>query len=203
MTVLEVRRLTPATVTDFWSVHRDDEGCGWCFCVAWWVPTWKAFPDRTEAENRALREGLFARGEHDGYVLTVDGEPAGWCQCGPRDRLPQLREMYGLVADPGVWAATCFVLRPAFRGRGLAHALLAGVVEDVRARGATRIQGFPRRGRHDAGEVWTGPEGVFVRAGFSAVAETPRGPVYERTLGAVDVPLRRPDGVDAGRTSSD
>ena len=182
MTAIAVRRLTPASVADFWSLHRDEDGCGWCYCVAWWVPTWKAFPDRSADDNRALREDLFARGEHDGYVLTVDGDPAGWCQCGPRDRLPQIRTMYTLDPEPDVWAATCFVLRPKYRGRGLGHALLAGVIDDLRARGVARVQGFPKPGRHDAGEVWTGPEGVFARAGFTVVAQSPRGPVVELRL---------------------
>ena len=103
-----VRRLDAATVPDFFRVHATAEGPAWCSCVAWWVPDWNGWSERTAAENRAFREELFARGEHDGYLCYDDGAPVGWCQCGPRDRLPKLLRTYGLEPDSSVWAVSCF-----------------------------------------------------------------------------------------------
>jgi ribosomal protein S18 acetylase RimI-like enzyme len=182
----QVRPLTPATVADFWAVHREPDGSfGWCCCAAWWVPTWEGWGERTEAQNCAVREAVFAQGEMDGHVLTVDGAPAGWIQCGPRDRLRKLVEQYALAPDPDVWAVTCFALRAEFRGRGLAQTFLAGVLDDLRARGVRRVQGYPRPGGREEGHnVWTGPEAMFVRAGFRKVGEAARGPVYELDLGS-------------------
>jgi len=175
----EVRRLVPALEADLLR-FLGDPGCrGWCFCVAWWVPTWDGWGDRTAAENRALREDLLRRGEHDGYLLYSGGEPVGWCQCGPRDRLPKLVRSYGLEPDPGAWAVSCFEIEPAHRGRGAARALLRGALEDLRSRGVRRVEGFPRRGEGlEPGRAWTGPEALFAGAGFRLLREAERGPVY-------------------------
>ena len=97
---------------DFYRVHSEANEANWCYCVAWWVPTWEGWGQRTADENLTLRESLFQLGEYDGYLLYVDGEPAGWCQCGPRDRLPKLLEEYRLEPDPEVWAITCFLIAP-------------------------------------------------------------------------------------------
>ena len=69
--------------------------------------------DTSEVEIRDLPEG-------SRYVLTVDGERAGYVA-------------YDL-AD-GVMTVVHTVVRPAFSGRGLAGRLAAHVLTDVRARG--------------------------------------------------------------------
>jgi len=183
---VEVRRLTPdldGALLDF--LGDEEDGRGHCFCAAWWVPTWEEWKTRTPAENRAQRAALLARGERDGYLLFDGGRAVGWCQAGPRDRLTKLLKQYGLPADPAVWAVTCFEIAPSHRGRGAAAFLLRGVLEDLRSRGATRVQGFPRCGAGlEPGQAWTGPEGLFRSAGFAEVARAERGPVLEWRPGA-------------------
>jgi ribosomal protein S18 acetylase RimI-like enzyme len=153
------------------------EGRGFCFCTARAVPTWEAWEGRTAEENRALRESMIARGERDGRVLIEGGAVVGWCQVGPRDRLPKLRLQYGLDPDPSAFAVTCFEIDPAHRGKGGARLLLRDVVADLRGRGVRRLEGFPRCGRLEPGEAWTGPEGLFRAAGFREERRAGRGPV--------------------------
>lgn len=181
---MEVRRLTPALVPTFWEFLGDEAGGrGFCFCAAWWCPTWEEWKTRTPEANRAQREALFARGEHDGYLLLDAGRPVGWCQAGPRDRLAKLLSQYGLAPDPEVHAITCFEIAPSHRGRGAAATLLRGVLDDLRARGVRRVQGFPKCGENlQPGHAWTGPEGLFRSAGFLEVSRTERGPVVELRL---------------------
>ena len=180
---LEVHFLDAARQDDFFRLHCPKNGAGWCSCVAWWVATWQGWDERTADENRMLRESLFARGQFDGYILSVDGTPAGWCQCAPRDWFTKLRTSYRLAPDPEIWALTCFFIAPAFRGRGLAHHLLDAVLRDLELRGVKHVQAFPTRGDAlAAGEVWTGPESVFTRAGFHLERDDPEHPVYGRPL---------------------
>ncbi len=180
---VEIVRLDAARRADFHRVHSEEHGCGWCCCIAWWVPTWDGWDQRTGAENRALREDLFDRGEYDGYLLYVDGAPAGWCQAGPRDRLTKLVRQYRLPPDPGAWAVTCFQVLPPFRRRGLAARLLAGVLEDLRARGVARVEAFPKRTpMNDPLDLWTGPEAMFLATGFKPIREEDRGPVLSLDL---------------------
>ncbi len=180
---VEVVRLTPANRSDFYAVHCRENSADWCFCAAWWVPTWEGWGDRTAEENRALRESLFEQGVYDGYLLERDGSPAGWCQCGPRDRLEKLCRQFDLAPDPEVWAVTCFLLAPEARGQGLAQHLLESVLEDLLLRGVKKVQGFPKRGEGlSAGEVWTGTEAMFQKAGFTIVRDDPLRPIYEKRL---------------------
>lgn len=178
---LEVRRLTPDLVPLFWEfLGNEAAGRGFCFCAAWWTPTWEEWKARTPAQNRAHREALLARGEHDGYLLLDAGRAVGWCQAGPRDRLAKLTAQYALAPDPGAWAVTCFEIAPSHRGRGAAAALLAGVLSDLRVLGARRVQGFPRPGEGlEPGAAWTGPEALFRSAGFREVGRAARGPVVQ------------------------
>lgn len=167
-----VERLGPSGRADFFRLHSPENGEGWCCCTAWWTETWDGWGERTEAENRALRESLFDRGEWDGYLLYAGDEPVGWCQAGPRDRLAKLVAQFGRPPDPGAWAVTCFVVAPPFRRRGAARALLRGVLRDLAERGAARVEAFPRPGAAEPGEMWTGPEALYLEAGFTPIARS-------------------------------
>lgn len=163
-----LRRLDPALRARFFDLQA---ACGgWCMCVAWWVPTWEGWGDRTAAQNRAAREELFAAGHDDGYLALVpDGRAIGWVQVGPRDRLEKLRRTFALAPDPAAWAISCFQVDPAFRSRGVARWMLGQLLVDLRARGVARVEAYPRRDEpavFDPGEVWTGPASLFEQAGF-------------------------------------
>jgi GNAT superfamily N-acetyltransferase len=168
---MRVERLGPSTSADFFRLHSPENGEGWCCCAAWWTATWEGWGERTAEENRGLRERLFDRGEWDGYLLYAGDVPVGWCQVGPRDRLAKLVAQFRRPPDPDAWAVTCFVVAPGHRRRGVARTLLREVLRDLAARGARRVEAYPRRGAAEPGEMWTGPEALFREAGFSPVAE--------------------------------
>lgn len=181
---IEIHRLEASRRDDFYRLHSDTHGCGWCFCAAWWTPTWDGWSERSAEQNRALREGLFERGEHDGYLLYAEGEPAAWMQVGRRDRLPHLMSDYGLDPDPETWAVTCFLVAPGFRRRGMSRRMLAAALDDLERRGIRKVEAFPRRGDHLPPEdLWRGPEGLFLEAGFEIVREDARRPILRRTAG--------------------
>jgi len=76
---LTLRKLSPENINDFWSIH-DGSACNGCYCVAWHVPTWDGWGERSAEQNRQLRHDLFAQGIFDGFLLYKDGGPIGWCQ---------------------------------------------------------------------------------------------------------------------------
>jgi GNAT superfamily N-acetyltransferase len=175
---LAVHRFDAARRADFDRVHCEANDAGWCRCVAWWVETWDGWGERSAEANRALRDELCARGEYDGYLLYERGEPAGWCQAGPRDRLAKLVRQFGLAPDPRTWAVTCFLIDPARRRRGLARHFLSSVLSSVKARGARRVEAFPKRGTElDALDLWNGPEALYRAEGFRVVRDDPVRPV--------------------------
>jgi ribosomal protein S18 acetylase RimI-like enzyme len=179
----KVVRFEPGMEDDFWRLHSPENGCGWCFCSAWWVPDWHGWADRSIEQNREVREGLLARGEYDGYMLYRGDQPIGWSQVGRRDRLAKLIEQFGLEPEPGTWAITCFLIRPDFRRRGFARSLLLAILEDLPRRGATRVEVYPRRGSElDPLDLWNGPESLFREAGFEVALDDPVRPILARTL---------------------
>jgi GNAT superfamily N-acetyltransferase len=182
---LRVERLTPERESDFVAFMQRNEDGAWCWCSAWWTPTWEGFGDRTAEQNRGLRDSLFADGIHDGYLAYAAGAPIGWMQAGPRDRLTKVLDDFDLPAEEGVWAVTCFNVLAPCRGQGVARRLLATAVEDAKASGATAVEGYPRHGTgHEPGEVWTGPESLFLGAGFTELSRGPRRAVWRLDLHA-------------------
>jgi GNAT superfamily N-acetyltransferase len=178
-----VERFGPALRGDFDRLHSVEHGTGWCWCVAWWVPTWEGWGARAAEDNAALRERLCDAGEYDGLLAYAGDLPVGWCQLGPRDRLAKLVDQLALDVDASAWAVTCFLVAPTWRRRGVATALLAEAIAVARAAGASRLEGYPRTGGTVAdGEAWTGSEAVFTGAGFVlARADEPRS-VYAMPL---------------------
>jgi GNAT superfamily N-acetyltransferase len=77
-----------------------------------------------------------------------------------------------LEPSPNTWAVSCFLIAPHARGRGIARALLAAAVETARSEGATHLEGYPRREGSDPDELWTGPEALFLDAGFAVVRDS-------------------------------
>nr|MBN2278246.1 GNAT family N-acetyltransferase [candidate division Zixibacteria bacterium] len=176
---LKVMALDAGHVDDFFRVHSEENGHGWCYCVAWWAPTWQGWMERTAEENRRMREQLFDVEQYDGYLMYDGDKPIGWCQVGPRDRLHKLVLEYKLARDSDAWAITCFIIIPKYREIGLGRYMLEQVLKDLQKKGVKYVQAFPRRGKDLAVEdLWTGPERFFEKAGFELERDDPKYPIY-------------------------
>jgi GNAT superfamily N-acetyltransferase len=181
---ISVARFEPARREDFYRLHTPANGGGWCFCVAWWVPTWQGWGERSAAQNRLLRDSLCDAGEYDGYLLYVDAAPAGWCQAGPRDRLVKLVRQFDLPPDPHTWAITCFLIAAPYRRQGLSGHLLQAVLADLRSRGVPRLEAYPKRGPGlDESDLWNGPEALFLATGFKVLRDDSPRPLLALELG--------------------
>ena len=180
---LHVQALSAERLPDFYRLHCDRHDSGWCFCVAWWVPDWDSFADRTSEENLAERQRLFDEGQFDGYLLYEGSDVVAWAQVGQRDRLEKLLASFDLAPDAEVYALSCILVRPDRRGLGMARRLLRGILERLRERGVARLQAFPKNHDElDAFEVWTGPRGLFLREGFRLVKQGDVRSVYQIDL---------------------
>jgi GNAT superfamily N-acetyltransferase len=112
-----------------------------------------------------------------GMLAYVDGEVAGWCGFGVRPALPRLARSRTIPAidDRPVWSILCFNIRVGYRRRGVAAALLAGVVDLARRSGAPGVEAYPidpEGGRVDVTFGYVGVTSMFERAGFRRVLET-------------------------------
>jgi GNAT superfamily N-acetyltransferase len=170
--------VVPAT-TERWSDvetmlgGNGDRGC-WCQ-----APRGRAV-GYGKSEPGARREAIQAQLEEDpppGMLAYVGGEVAGWCGFGPRPSLPRLVNSRTIptIDDLPVWSIVCFLVRVGYRRKGVAAALLAGVVDLARRSGAPGVEAYPidpEGGRVDVGFGFVGVTPMFEKAGFRRVVET-------------------------------
>ncbi len=146
-----------------------------CWCQAW-RGTRKA--DGLGDDNRARLEGQVRRGAFaPGVIAYLDGEPAGWCGLGPRAAMPRLigSRTIPTVDDLPAWSIGCFVVRPGYRRRGVARALLRGAVAYARSQGAPVVEAYPidPAGARVSGAFgFVGFLSTFEAAGFRRVVLT-------------------------------
>jgi GNAT superfamily N-acetyltransferase len=151
-----------------------DRGC-WCQ-----APRGRAI-GYGKAPPGARREALRAQIADDdpppGMLAYIDGEVAGWCGFGPRPNLPRLVNSRTIptIDDTAVWSILCFNVRVGYRRRGVAAALLDGVIDLARRSGAPGVEAYPidpEGGRVDTSFGYVGVTPMFEKAGFRRVVET-------------------------------
>jgi GNAT superfamily N-acetyltransferase len=172
---IRIEPARPERWSDVRSVLDDaaDQGC--------WCQPWRG----TDPDARRLgetRPGMLQRQMRDdevppGFLAYIDGLPAGWAGVSVRGRTPRLDRSRTIPAidDRPVWSIGCFRVVPGCRRRGVARALLAGVVEAARMAGAPGVEACPvdpGGQRMDVGFGFVGIASMFDAAGFRRVTET-------------------------------
>ena len=147
-----------------------------CWCQAWRGTAAAYGLPRDTSRPDTLRWQL---AEHvpTGFLAYLDGEPAGWCGVAVRTQTPRLRMSRTIPAidDAPVWSIGCLKVRVGYRRKGVARALLAGVVDAAREAGAPGVEAYPidpAGARVDVGFAFVGLASMFDAAGFRRVLQT-------------------------------
>ncbi|MEZ4322291.1 MAG: GNAT family N-acetyltransferase [Myxococcota bacterium] len=145
---------------------------GGCFCAVWTHagPGWGTRCRDAARPNLAATRQDVASGRKPGFLVFEGPELVGWTGAGPRSEFPRLHERLGarLSDRTDAWIVGCFALPAAARGRGLADAILDGVIARARAEGAGCIEAFPTR-PWDEPRSYRGSEALFLRHGFEEI----------------------------------
>lgn len=124
--------------------------------------------------NRAALKSLVDEGRSPGLVGYRGTVPVGWVSIAPREEFAKLKRSHIMkpVDEKPVWSVICFVVPSAYRGQGVAHALLRGAIAYARKNGARLIEAYPvnKAGRCGDDTLWFGTESMYTRAGFAEVA---------------------------------
>ena len=168
---LAVKCLDASTQGDF-SLLMSAPANNWCWCVAWEVPTWEGWSDRSAEDNRQLRETLWLQGQYDGYVIYSEQEPIGWVRVGPSSCWPKLASSRGVELSDSLYIITCVGILPEHRGQGHLRAGLMLVLDELRNNGVAEVAAVPKRydnKRVGDDKVWNGPEQLYQQLGFRPV----------------------------------
>jgi len=182
---LGVKALSAQTAKDFYKM-RQHPSANWCFCVAWYVPTWEGWDRRTAQQNKEFRETLFKGGVYDGYLLYLNEEPIGWIQVVPLKLVPKLGSELGLKTAVDAHVIGCMEILPEYRKKKLSRAFLTAVLKDLKTRGIKNLLAIPKSSepgeKISDGEAWTGPEKVYASLGFTRGEIVGKRVVYYKDL---------------------
>jgi GNAT superfamily N-acetyltransferase len=181
---LRVVELAPDLAGDyvalFDAAFRDNPGWDGCYCAFYDAPTDDPFdPEADGPRHREERVARIRSGAARGLLAYLGGRPVGWCNVGPRSRIPNLRRYAAAVEDGADDPAVimCFVIDPDHRGRGVATALIRAAIEVARGWGSPWLEAYPAKSDVDTeGLAWTaasykGTEHMYGAAGFRLVRD--------------------------------
>lgn len=154
MASFEVKPLDETTWTDFAQlVQRHNGVWGGCWCMAF-------HPEgvgrhKAPGQNRAEKECRVVEGAAHAALVYDGSRCVGWCQFGPPDELPRVknRRVYveGLTKAPD-WRITCFFVDRDYRGQGVASTALKGALDEIARVGGGAVESYPEdvAGRSDS-----------------------------------------------------
>jgi GNAT superfamily N-acetyltransferase len=102
---------------------------------------------KTVAENRAQKEARVREGRAHAALVYDDGTCVGWCQFGPRDELPRIKQRREYAQGAAVlpdWRITCFFVDGKYRHRGVAAAALDGALREIARLGGGTVESCPQ-----------------------------------------------------------
>jgi GNAT superfamily N-acetyltransferase len=169
---LVVRDLAPASWPALEDLFGPRGACGGCWCMYWRLQKGERWEDLKGAPAKRKFKALVTSGRARGAIAFVGKEPVGWIAYGPRRDFPRLERARTLACDDAqrVWSLPCFYIKPGWRDRGVASALLAHALAALGKAGAVVAEGYPvnlKPGqRLPNAFAWTGTRALFARAGF-------------------------------------
>lgn len=163
---MRVERLDETTWPAFAAlVERHGGIFGGCWCVGF-------HPEgcRTAAENRATKLTRVRAGQAHAALVFDGPDCVGWCQFGPTEELPRIKNRKAYEAGAGRlpdWRITCFFVDKRYRRRGVARTALAGAVAAIAELGGGTVESYPEdtAGRR-APFLHNGTLAMFEAAGF-------------------------------------
>jgi ribosomal protein S18 acetylase RimI-like enzyme len=187
---LAIHPLTPERWPDLEAIFNA-KGCSiarQCWCMYYRrsggrgkVPEGMTIAQFNRSQFRAVVDG----GRPPGLIGYLDGTPVGWVSLGPREDYGRLANSPVMkpVDEKPVWSIVCFVVPSAYRGQGVARALLDGATAYARKHGAKLVEAYPvdLSVRDDAESLWFGTKSMYDDAGFEEVARRkPERPIVRR-----------------------
>jgi GNAT superfamily N-acetyltransferase len=187
--VVDTRPVGPDELAGLSRLFDGQRNTRHCWCMAFCTTRSQFALGWLTGGNQRRFQSLAARGPDPmGVLASVDGEPVGWCACGPRSRYaPTAGKQHGVLRnrqraeDGTVWLLPCLFVRADRRAEGVSYALIGAAVELARSSGAGAIEGWPIAGSDRmSDDAFLGRERAFHRLCFAVVDRPEPGRVIMR-----------------------
>lgn len=112
-----------------------------CWCTAFRpssVPRSKLNKEFRKAEL----QNVVASNKPVGPLAFKDDEPVAWCSVAPKSLFVNLGDVHSYADNETVWSVTCFFIKRAFRGQGLAKVLLDEAIQYATQMGADYLEAY-------------------------------------------------------------
>ncbi|MFQ5651169.1 MAG: GNAT family N-acetyltransferase [bacterium] len=167
---LHFEPLTPERWPDFENLFGARGACGGCWCMWYRLKRSEFERNKGDGNKHAIKARVDA-GTVPGLLAYCGDRAVAWCSVAPREEFPVLQRSHILkpVDDRPVWSIVCFFVTKDLRRCGLTRALLEAVIDYVKERGATILEGYPVAPKTDGYPVvfaCTGFQSAFEKAGF-------------------------------------
>ena len=154
-----------------------------CYCQYPTVDhTQEDWAGRSAQTNRERACHRLASGEQTGVVAESGGQVVGWCHVGPWQACTIMDDRSPEPLAPRLAAVSCFVIAPAWRGRGVARALLTEACRLLQARGFEAVDGWTSPEATTVQDMHTGPRALYESLGFERLREVDGRWVMRRRL---------------------
>lgn len=169
MTGFQVKPLAETTWPDFAAlVGRHNGVWGGCWCMAFHAEG----VGRSAEQHRSEKQVRVREGRAHAALVHAGEACVGWCQFGPTDELPRIKNRRAYLKDlpefPD-WRITCFFVDKAYRRTGVAAAALEGALDEITRLGGGTVESYPEdvEGRSvSASFLHNGTVVMFEQQGF-------------------------------------
>lgn len=153
---------------------REETGACWCLYYRLSSSDFNKLKGKQRPE---FVRNLCAQDYAPGMLAYLDGVPVGWCAIGPRAEMERLERSRTIpkVDQRPVWSLVCFVVRPGYRRRGVARALLEAAIGYARSRAVVALESYAVEtsgARIRGTSAYVGTTKLFEEAGFTRILET-------------------------------
>jgi GNAT superfamily N-acetyltransferase len=147
-------------------VERNNGIFGGCWCMGF-----DADDSREPDLNRARKLARVRAGTAHAALVPDGEECVGWCQFGPPDEVPRIknrRQYEQTLTELADWRIACCFVGKGHRRQGVASAALAGALDLIADLGGGTVEGFPEdAGSVPAGFLFNGALSTYERLGFA------------------------------------
>ena len=142
-----------------------------CYCRFYHeVGNFQDWLARTHDQNRAAAIAAIDAGAMKGYLAFDGDQCVGWLNANDATTYPRLLEdLREFIADKKVGLTICFVIRPEYRGQGVARQLLFAAIEGFRLAGYDAAMSLPIARDGDPEKRYRGTLHMYDEAGYQVL----------------------------------